>query len=404
MAKKLNSAIGVDIGSQTIKLVEIRLQGNQPTVTAMSQAMTPEGAVDHFGVHDDQAVGAVLKELISSSGASASDVVVSIAGQGSVLVRTLEVPKMTDGELAQHMDWEITRNIPFGEKTIESDYKAFPSADDQAQNMDVVMAISPQSAVELMASVVKKAGKKTAAIDVEPLGIARSLAVTYDSDYHDKTLCVVDIGHKTTSINIYRNGQLLMPRLVPIGGQMFTQAIADAKNIGFEEAEQIKIKDVNIPADAAQQMEGLNPFDADAGTQAMEPYNPFSDSPESDKGDAQVENPPAVVDEPPSSGGEPDELFAALADVLDEMIAEIRRSVDYYRSKGGDVDHVLLSGGGSKLKGLQAFIEASVGLSVSQYDPLKGVVSSIRKPDASVDESHCEEFVIAVGNALHVAF
>ena len=98
------------------------------------------------------------------------------------------------------------------------------------------------------------------------------------------------------------------------------------------------------------------------------------------------------------------ELFAALADVLDEMIAEIRRSVDYYRSKGGDVDHVLLSGGGSKLKGLQAFIEASVGLSVSQYDPLKGVVSSIRKPDASVDESHCEEFVIAVGNALHVAF
>ena len=185
---------------------------------------------------------------------------------------------------------------------------------------------------------------------------------------------------------------------------MFTQAIADAKNIGFDEAEQIKIKDVSIPADAAQQMEGLNPFDADAGTQAMEPYNPFSDSPESDEGQAQVENAPAKADEQAPSAGEPDELFAALAAVLDEMIAEIRRSVDYYRSKGGDVDHVLLCGGGAKLKGLQAFIEASIGLTVGQYDPLKGVVSSIRKPDLSIDEAHCEEFVVAVGNALYVAF
>jgi len=44
-------------------------------------------------------------------------------------------------------------------------------------------------------------------------------------------------GHKTTSINIYRNGKLLMPRQIPIGGEMFTRAIADGLGISMAEAE-----------------------------------------------------------------------------------------------------------------------------------------------------------------------
>lgn len=402
MAKKINSAVGVDIGSQTIKVAEIRMQAGQPVVTAMAQAMTPEGAVDHIGIHDGEAVGAVLKQLCSSAGAGSSDMVVSIAGQGSVLVRTLEVPNMNESELAQHMEWEITRNIPFGEKTVQSDFKAFPPSDTAAQNMDVVMAISPQSAINTVTALIKKAGKKTAAIDVEPLSIARALQIGYGSELNDKTVCVIDIGHKTTSINMYKNGQLLMPRQVPLGGQMFTQNIADATNVSFDEAERTKTEDAEIPSGAAQAA-GVNPFESDAGTQSFEPYNPFGDQGEEDA--APEEAPTADTPVPAGDAGSDDmSMYNAMAGVLDELVAEVRRSIDYFRGKGGDVDAILMCGGGSKLKGLPGFIESSVGVGTSYYDPMKGLTKNMKVRSDSVDESHLEEFAVAVGNGLHVCF
>jgi type IV pilus assembly protein PilM len=391
MAKKLSSAVGVDIGCQSIKVAEIKLMGGQPTVTALAQAMTPEGAVDHVGIHDMEAVSSVLKDLCNTAGTSVGDVVVSVAGQGSVLVRTLEVPNMSDSELDQHMEWEITRNIPFGEKTVQSDFKAFPPADAASQSMDVVMAISPQSAIEGIVGMVRKAGRKVAAVDVEPLGIARSLKLGYDSELHDKTVCVVDVGHKTTSINIYKNGQLLMPRLVPLGGEMFTRNIASSMGVPFDQAERMKVEQAEIPAGASTASAPV-----DSGTQAFVPYNPF--------GDAQEEEASAapVVAEPSPGANSP--MFNAMAPVLDELAAEVRRSIDYFRSKGGDVNIVLLAGGGSKLKGLGGFLEGAVGVRTKLYEPLRGLGQNIKAPSGSVDSGHMEEFAVAVGNGLHVCF
>lgn len=379
----------MDIGCQSIKVAEIKMMGGQPTVTAIAQAMTPEGAVDHVGVHDGEAVGAVLKQLCSASGTSVSDMVVSVAGQGAVLVRTLEVPNMSDSELDQHMEWEITRNIPFGEKTVQSDYKAFPPQDAASQNMDVVMAISPQSAVENIVTLVKKAGKKVAAIDVEPLGIARSLKVGYDSELHGKTVCVVDIGHKTTSINIYKDGQLLMPRIVPIGGEMFTRAIADAMGTSFDEAERTKIEKGEIPAGASAAVA------AAPVTQTFEPYNPFGDATEEETAA------PVVAETTPAPTSP---MFNAMAEVLDQLTAEVRRSIDYFRSKGGDVEAIFLAGGGAKLKGLAGFLEGAVGVRTKLYEPLRGLGQNVKVQSDSVDQAQLQEFAVAVGNGLHVCF
>ncbi len=226
MAKKLNSVLGVDVGSQSIKICEIKAQGKEAVVSALGIAPTPEGAVDHTGLYNDQAVGDAIKKLISDSGMSSSSVVISIAGQASVVVRTLEVPRMTDDELKQHMEWEINRNIPFAESTVVSDYRKLGGEEPDSQNEEVVMAISPQSAIDALMATMKRAGKTVAAIDVEPLSMARVIKENYD-DLGAKTICMVDIGSLSTAINIYQGSRLMMPRQVPMGGQMFTQAIAD---------------------------------------------------------------------------------------------------------------------------------------------------------------------------------
>ncbi len=458
MAKKLTSVLGIDIGSSKIKICEIKSKGKEPEITALGIVDTPEGAVDHTGIFNPDAVGDALKKVIADAGASSSFAVVTLAGQASVLVRTLEVPKMNPAELKDHMQWEINRNIPFAESTIVSDFKALGGEDPNAQNMDVVMAIAPQSAVDTVLQATKRAGKSTEAIDVEPLSLARTLQQSYDDVDANRTTCIVEVGHKTTSINIYHGAKLLMPRQVPMGGELFTRAIADAMGMGLEDAETAKRDRLTIPEDVADRLAAPNPFDPGFGatdygtpnaTQEFSQFNPFADdvpaySPDAPAygspapADADPNDPlgygtPASMDDDPadfsSAAPEPanpydaavpyddapgydatpapvadDPLVAAILPILEEFLGEVRRSIDYFRSRGGDVEAIYLTGGGAKLKGLETFLSRSLGITCDAYDPLRRLSSNVRKVAPAFLDEHRNEFAIAIGNGLHIFF
>jgi len=416
MAKKLSSVLGVDIGSQKIKICEIRSQGKEPIVTALGMIDTPEGAVDHAAIYNTEAVAAALKQLITQSGASVTQAIVSIAGQASVLVRTVEVPRMNPVELKEHMQWEVNRNVPFAESTIVSDFKPLLDEDPNSAQMDVVMAIAPQSAIDALIDCVKRAGRTMAVIDVEPLSLARSLNTSYSDLLGDKTVCMVEIGHKSTSINIYRGDKLVMPRQVPIGGEMFTSGLANALTLPIDEAEALKRDKLSIPESASF---GSPSFDMGGGTQEFSAFNPFSDEApayqsyeapadpfalpvEPEAGSSQTmdyDQVPAVVADPETM-----RLYDAIAPVLEEFVGEVRRSIDYYRSRGGEVDAVELCGGGAKIHGLAAFLTKTLGVQCDAYDPLRRLNLNMKKVAPAYAEEHRQEFAVAVGNGLHIFY
>lgn len=441
MAKRLTSVLGIDIGSETIKVCELKSQGRDPIVTAMGLIATPEGAVDHTGIYNPDAVAGAIKQVLSQSAATVQSAVVTITGQASVLVRTLEVPKMNSTELKEHMQWEINRNIPFAESTVVSDFKPLGDDDPNSPNMDVVMAISPQSSIDALITCLKKAGRQPAAIDVEPLSIARTLQTNYDDIYANSTVCVVDIGAKTTSINMYKGSKLLMPRQVPLGGEMFTKAIADSFTVGLGEAEAMKRDRLAIPESAASTQSA--PFGTVGSTQEFQPYNPFSDEPAplftpeaapasepTQYGGASAFDPMADLNAPIPAEGEPDaavaapattstppanltpvphdtegaKLYDAISPVLEEFVAEVRRSVDYFQSRGGQLDVVLLCGGGAKLRGLAGYMAKSLGLECDNYDPLRRLNVNARKLAPDFTQEHRSEFAIALGNGLYIFF
>lgn len=362
------------------------------------------------------------------------------------------------------MQWEINRNIPFAESNVLSDYKQLEDEDPNSPNMEVVMAISPQSAIDTVIACVKKAGRQVAAIDVQALSIARSLKVSYDDVYLDKTVCIVDVGHLTTSINIYKNGRLLLPRQVPVGGEMFTKAIADAMSVGMEEAELLKQQKCHVHADLLQQAPpdafsygGVAPMTGtDSGvpglTQEFQPYNPFAEDPlpapvpapepavqAADEpgqfnpgvyGEAEPHAPAVAVPEPepgdqPSGydpyaghpepgatmpepivvgGAETQKINEAVAPVLEEFIAEVRRSLDYFRSKSGNVDHVVLGGGAAKLAGLPETLAQALGVPCDLSDPLRNINVSGKRIEPDFVDEHRPDFLVAVGNGLHIFF
>ena len=117
--KKLNSVIGIDIGSQTIKVAELRSQGRDPSITALGMIATPEGAVDHTGIFNPDAVAMALKAVLADVPQPACP---SRWFRSPGELRCFDPyrrssPHANPNELREHMSWEINRNIPFAEST-----------------------------------------------------------------------------------------------------------------------------------------------------------------------------------------------------------------------------------------------------------------------------------------------
>jgi type IV pilus assembly protein PilM len=314
------------------------------------------------------------------------DVIFCIQGQSSVLVRNLEVPKMNEKEMDDHMKWEVQRNIPFAESTVLSDFRPVDNpALAGSDNVEVVMAVSPQSAIDTIIELLKAAHLRPAAIDVEPLAIGRILKICHAHDLGARKTCVVNIGDSSSSINMYRDSVLAFPRSIPMGGKNLTNAIATQMTLTAEEAEARKKAEASVPGSGGQ------------ATQSFAAYNPFDAYAEVAEGETPA---PAPVPAP----APPSNMFGAMEPQLVDFVAEIRRSIDYYRSRGGDVESIGLTGGGSQLKGLPAYIEGSLGIPVQVLNPFAGLEVGVQPGAETYLQQDASEFSVAVGMGLHIAF
>jgi type IV pilus assembly protein PilM len=432
MAKQPSVAVGIDIGTRFIKVAEVRV-GKPPLLTNIGIAPTPEGAVDAGGVLDKNAVAATLKRLLADSGISTKQAVFSIAGQNAVVVRILEVPRMNPTELRSHMDWEIQRNIPFADTRVQSAYEIVhrPGEDPNDPNMEVVLAVAQQDAVDGLVDIADKVGLEPYAIDVEPLALGRSLILS-QPDMQQGAVAVINLGASATSIDIYDRGLLSFPRVLPTGGDMMTRAVAERLMLPEAEAEQLKVQLAEVLMD---QVPIGTPFGVPGGFYTPTlggapltppPGMPFAGSesapmPGLDMPGGESEAPPEVPPSPfaPEPSPEPGlpaaqpaadarkvQVFQAIYPLLEELVSEIRRSVEYFRSRhtGADIGHILLCGGSAVIPNLDQFIATSIGIPTSVANPMRGVQLNVRRHGPEYVATHAHLLAVAIGMGMHPCF
>lgn len=341
--------VGLDIGSSAVKAVELASAGKSYRVIAYaSEAMAPDSIVDG-AIIDGAGVADTIRRVFDRLGTKTKDVAASLAGN-AVIVKKISLPQMTEAELAESIKWEAEQYIPFDIQDVHLDHQVVQGGDAAAAptSMDVLLVAAKKEKIADYTGVIAQAGRVPVVVDVDAFAIQNAFERNYDADPGTIT-ALMNMGASTININIVTGPATIFTRDVPIGGNAYTEAIQREFNLTFDRAEQVK-------------------RGAGAGDERA------------------------------------DDVDAVLRAVSDNVLLEIQRTFDFYRSTAASdrLDRVMLCGGAARVRGFADALADRFGLPVEPLDPFRRI--AFDAPAFGVDAAEvAPTAVVAVGLALRRA-
>ena len=221
MLRRGKSIVGLDLGSQVVKAIEITLEGPEPVITGFARVEVSAGG--------DRAQA--LHEAFQQGRFRSKNVVTSVAGQ-SVVVRYINMPQMSDSELRQAIRLEADRYVPFELDETMLDCqplrrRASRQAGDEEQAsdqpMNVLLVACQTQTLDDQISLVQAEGLTPQAVDVDVFALANAweLCGVPDDEFEggeDRAIALVDVGATRTSINVLCCGETCFSREISMGG------------------------------------------------------------------------------------------------------------------------------------------------------------------------------------------
>jgi len=343
--------VGLDLGHYSIKAVQLERTPSGWKVTRAASVPTPDESIKDGVVVDTTSMAVAIRSLLKEAHISASSAYVAVAG-GSVVVRTVRIPSMPEATLRKSIKFEAGRYVPTSVADSYIEFEILGPPDEENQ-MEVLIVAAPKEVVESRIKACQLAGLDVEAVDVEPFAAYRSLVEADETNgWLGGTVALVDIGSTTTSMSVVRDGVFAMTRSIPNGGKTLTEALKSYFKLGDD--------------------------DAEAGKRQLD-VSELSD-------EAKVkENPPLRV----------------LQSHLDDLVREIRRSLNYYQSQQTDaasnqVSRVLITGGGAKLPGITQYLAHKLQLPAMSA----GVLANPRFAHSGPPEEGGLDLAVASGLAM----
>jgi type IV pilus assembly protein PilM len=228
-------SVGIDIGSKTIKIVEITKEGQNFRLKA-SGIVGYKGVTPEQTKNDKEAEPLVdtIKKLYKEAKISSRDVSIALS-ESSVYTRVVKFPLLTDSEIASAVRWEAEQYIPIPAAEAVIQHQIIERRENVTPpTVDVLLVAAPQVTLERYIKVVEMAGLRVIAVETELLSLARSLGPD------GQTALIVDIGARASNISVVKNGNLVFSRSFATGGDALTRAASQYFGIDALQAEEYK--------------------------------------------------------------------------------------------------------------------------------------------------------------------
>jgi type IV pilus assembly protein PilM len=235
---RARGVVGLDIGSATVKLVELReRKGGQYQLQRIGvEPLSPEAIVDG-SIMDSSLVVDAIQKLTDQRGFKNNNYATSVSGH-SVIIKKIELPAMEPEELAESIQWEAEQHIPFDINDVRLDYMTLGD-DPTRENMEVLLVAVKREKVNDYVSVISQSGKNPQIVDVDAFAIQNAYQLNYDLDPL-KVVALINMGAGVSNINVVARGQSVFWRDISFGGNQFTEALQREYNLSFDQAELLK--------------------------------------------------------------------------------------------------------------------------------------------------------------------
>jgi type IV pilus assembly protein PilM len=346
MAFEGKHLVGVDIGTSSVKVLQVRASGKGIHLLKYGvEPLPPQSIVDGH-VMGRGAVVDALRKIFRELRITQKEIALSISGN-SVIIKKLNLPLMKHEELEDQIQWEAEQHIPFDISEVEIDYNIIWQNQDAGQ-MDVLLVAAKKEEIQDLVEVVKDARLKPVVVDIDAFAMQNAFELNYGFN-EGETVALLNIGAEVTSVNIVNGNVSQFTRDITNGGASITEEIQKQLQVSFDEAEAYK---------------------AGGGLHSHE-----------------------VV---------PQEVDGIIAGVVDALAGEIQRSLDFFMAttNRGEVDKIYITGGTAKIPYLRSSVERRSRVPVELLDPFRRVLFDERQFNPEVLKAQAPQATICLGLAL----
>lgn len=240
--KKIHSVVGLDIGSSSIKIVQLRRDRGVVVLETYGELALGPYAGSEVGQATNLPADKIaenLRDLIREANVNAESTGVSIPFSHSLLT-LVELPRAkTDEEQKTMVDLEARKYIPVPVSEVQLDWFIVPDPNEDPKKPSAkvkVLIVAVQSdELKLLQTVMTEANLVADFYEIEIFSTIRSVV-----DEPVKPVMVIDIGASATKVYVVESGVVALSHNIPQGGQDVTRAIASAYNMPIGKAEELK--------------------------------------------------------------------------------------------------------------------------------------------------------------------
>ncbi|HME00470.1 MAG TPA: type IV pilus assembly protein PilM [Terriglobia bacterium] len=341
--RKPKGLVGLDIGSSSIKAVELGKRGDEYDLVSFAIAPLGTDVVVDGIVRDRDLVSQTITKMFTDSGIKTRSVAASVSGH-SVIVKKITVEANNEDELASAIPYEAQQQIQLDMEDIKLSYQVLGAASSSA--FDVLLAAVKREKVANYTDVLQQARAVPVVIDIDAFALGNAFEVNYEP-HPNLVVALLNIGASTMNISIIRGGVPLFTRDVSVGGNLYTDALQKEFGLSFADAESLK-----------------------EGRQF---------------GDVKVER-----------------RSAHIRSVSEILLLEIQKTLDFFRQNatGEAIQNIYLAGGSARVEGLADLLRQDLNAPVEIIDPFRKVKIDPTRFDLDYVGELRPRMAVAVGLAL----
>lgn len=351
---KKNHLIGLDIGSHSVKLVEIEDGKKGKVLKNFGIIGLPQDAIVEGSIKEMEIVSSAIKTLYKHLKVKNKNVVTSISGY-SVIVKKISVQKRGEAELEATIQDEAEQYIPFDINDVNLDYEILSPPVEKEEDkvakedrgfMDVMLVAAKKDIVEDYVSLLHLTGLNPSILDVDAFAVQNA----FELSSQDVSGCyaIVNVGAEELGINAIKNGISIFTRDSSYGGYQINEAIMSKFGVPYDEAEKIKLGGTKLESKERDTLE---------------------------------------------------DIFTS---VVSGWVNEIKRALDFLTTTYPDetIEKIYVSGGSCRIPGFQKYLEIETEIPVAEMNPFSNLQINDKVFDPKYLSYMAPQAAVAVGLAL----